>query len=222
MIEIAANDLHDENAMVQHFRRLAGYLHMLDVRNRVRDDRSWFHDAAAANERTLRIVTPTAATRYVTCVPLVPLQAAAGAFGNPQSVPDDPEWDWVELDAHRSLRPGMFAAKVVGRSMEPAIPDGAYCLFAHPVTGSRQGRVVLVQLRDAVDPDTGLRFTVKRYRSEKAEDEDGWRHVRIVLEPVNREFAPIELAEEDEDAVAVVAELVEVLHVDPLAGVSAG
>ena len=222
VIEVAANDLHDENAMVQHFRRLAGYLHMLDVRNRVRDDRSWFHDAAAAKGRTLRLVTPTAATRYVTCVPLAPLRAAAGAFGNPRSVPDDPEWDWVELDTHRSLRPGMFAAKVVGRSMEPAIPDGAYCLFAHPVTGSRQGRVVLVQLRDAVDPDTGLRFTVKRYRSEKAEDENGWRHVRVVLEPVNPEFAPIELAEEDEDAVAVVAELVEVLGVGPLGGVSAG
>ena len=63
---------------------------------------------------------------------------------------------------------------------------------------------------------------MKRYRSEKAADEDGWRHVRIVLEPVNREFAPIELAEEDEDAVAVVAELVEVLGAGSLAGGSAG
>ena len=33
--------------------------------------------------------------------------------------------------------------------MEPMIPDGAWCLFAAPVTGSRQGRVVLAQLRDA-------------------------------------------------------------------------
>ena len=54
-------------------------------------------------------------------------------------------------------------------------------------------------------------FTVKRYRSEKTADEDGWRHVSVVLEPVNAEFAPIELRTEDEGSVTVVAELVEVI-----------
>ena len=131
------------------------------------------------------------------------------------AIPDESDWEWVEFDAGRSLRPGMFVAQVVGKSMEPRIPDGAYCLFASPVTGTRQGRTVLVRLRDAVDPDTGERFTVKRYRSEKTEDEDGWRHVRIVLEPVNPVFAPIELKIEDEGAVAVVAELVEVIGSEP-------
>ncbi len=42
VIEIAANELDDENAMVRHFRRLANYLGMPKVRSRVRDDRSWF------------------------------------------------------------------------------------------------------------------------------------------------------------------------------------
>ena len=45
--------------------------------------------------------------------------------------------------------------------------------FAAPVTGTRQGRVVVVQLQDDVDPETSLRFTVKRYRSEKAVDDGG-------------------------------------------------
>ncbi len=186
-----------------------------DVRNQVRDDRSWFRGSAGAPaqpaRRLLRLMTPTAAARYVNCVPLVPLQAAAGAFGDPHAIPDESDWEWVEIDSGRSLRPGMFVAKVVGKSMEPRIPDGAYCLFASPVTGTRQGRTVLVQLRDAIDPDTGERFTAKRYWSEKTADEDGWRHVRIVLEPVNPEFAPIELKTEDENSVAVVAELVEVI-----------
>ena len=84
-----------------------------------------------------------------------------------------------------------------------------------PVTGIRQGRTVLVQLRDAVDPDTGERFTVTLYRSEKTADEGGWRHVSIVLEPVNPEFEPIELTTEDEDSVAVVAELLEVIGPEP-------
>lgn len=105
----------------------------------------------------------------------------------------------------------MFVARVTGRSMEPRIPDGSYCLFRSPVSGTRQGRTVLVQLRDEVDPDTGLRFTVKRYRSEKTADEDGWRHVKILLEPVNPDFQPIELTADDEDSVVVTAELVEVI-----------
>ena len=75
---------------------------------------------------------------------------------------------------------------------------------------------MLVQLHDAVDPDTGERFTVKRYRSEKTADGDGgWRHVSIVLEPNNPEFASIELKTEDEGSVAVVAELVDVIGSEP-------
>ncbi|MCY4508300.1 MAG: S24 family peptidase [Acidobacteria bacterium] len=105
----------------------------------------------------------------------------------------------------------MFVAQVVGRSMEPRVPDGSYCLFASPVTGTRQGRTVLVQLRDTTDPDTGQRFTVKRYRSERTADADGWRHVRITLEPTNPDFEPIELTVDDEDSVTVVAELIEVI-----------
>ena len=48
-------------------------------------------DAQPARTR-LRLVTPPATARYVTCVPLVPLQAAAGAFGDPQAVPDESDW----------------------------------------------------------------------------------------------------------------------------------
>ena len=70
----------------------------------------------------------------------------------------------------------MFVAQVVGKSMEPAIPDGSYCLFRAPVEGTRQGKTVLVQLRDATDPETGQRYTVKRYESEKATQGDSWRH----------------------------------------------
>jgi len=106
----------------------------------------------------------------------------------------------------------MFVAQVVGKSMEPRIPDGAYCLFASPVRGTRQGRVVLVQLADATDPETGLRCTVKRYESEKTTSDDGtWRHTRVTLHPLNSGYEPIALTAEDEDSVQVLAEWVEVL-----------
>ena len=94
------------------------------------------------------------------------------------------EFEWVSIESGRRLIEGMFVAQVVGKSMEPTIPDGAYCLFRAPVTGTRQGKTVLVQLRETVDPGTGERYTVKRHRSEKAVvAEDSWRHERITLVP---------------------------------------
>src|SRR2546427_5554243 len=145
-------------------------------------------------------------------VPLVPLKAAAGAFSDPQIVEDE-NWEWVEIETRRPLRRGMFVAQVVGRSMEPEIPDGAYCLFSSPVEGSRQGRTILVQLRDGKDPETGERYTVKRYQSEKTMEPDGtWHHSKITLLPNNPAFEPIILTAEDEGTVQVVAEVVEVFR----------
>ena len=96
--------------------------------------------------------------------------------------------------------------------MEPTIPDGAYALFQAPVAGTRQGKVVLVELRDATDPETGGRYTVKRYQSEKAAAGDSWRHAKIILQPANLEFESIVLDDVEEDAVRVVAELLELIQ----------
>ena len=143
-------------------------------------------------------------------MPLVPLKAAAGAFGDPQRV-DDADFEWVAVESRRHLRSGMFVAQVVGKSMEPAIPDGGYCLFRAPVEGTRQGKTVLVQLRDSTDPETGQRYTVKRYHSQKAQADDSWRHTRIMLKPINPDFEPIVLTGADEGELQAVAELLEVL-----------
>ena len=85
-------------------------------------------------------------------------------------------------------------------------------LFAAPVTGTREGKTVLVQLRDAIDPESGQRYTVKRYESEKARDGNSWRHVVITLKPVNPNFQPIVLTGDDDGQLRVIAELVEVLE----------
>ncbi|MBU1700460.1 MAG: DEAD/DEAH box helicase [Candidatus Eisenbacteria bacterium] len=215
VIEIAVTDLDDRGAMTTHFKRLAGFLREDDIRKALPEDSLWFKracEAASENrEFSLKRVYPSAAEKYVECVPLVPLEVAAGGFGESQNVADG-EWEWVEVKTSRKLRAGMFVAQVVGRSMEPRIPDGSYCLFSGPVTGTRQGKIVLVQLRDQVDPETGARYTVKQYESEKsAGDEGPWRHIKITLKPLNPSFEPICLTCEDEGQVAVVAELAEVL-----------
>lgn len=165
--------------------------------------------------RPFRSVEPSDEQKYRSCVPLYTLKAAAGPFGDAQAVEPD---GWAELYVPRKLRPGMFVAQVVGHSMEPFIPDGVWCLFAAPVTGSRQGRIVLVQHRDIHDPETGGSYTVKRYRSQKtlfgdrmASDEGTWHHSVIYLEPLNPDYQPIVLKDVGEGEVRVIAELVEVL-----------
>ena len=174
-------------------------------------------EADAATEGTAKVVPfrprtvePAPEDRYVTCVPLVPLKAAAGAFSDQQHIEDD-DFEWVAVESRHRLRKGMFVAQVVGKSMEPAIADGAWCLFHSLVAGTRQSKTVLVQLRDATDPETGQRYTVKRYKSEKAKTDDSWRHENITLEPVNPDFEPIVLTGADDDEFQVIAELIEVL-----------
>ena len=69
-----------------------------------------------------------------------------------------------------------------------------------------------MRLRDAIDPETGERYTVKRYQSEKTgSDEGAWRHCKITLKPNNPGFQPIELTVEDEGEFEVIAEFLEVL-----------
>jgi SOS-response transcriptional repressor LexA len=84
-------------------------------------------------------------------------------------------------------------------------------LFAAPVEGSRQGKTVLVQMRDAIDPESGERYTVKRYESEKVRDDSSWHHAKITLKPINPSFEAIELSDAEEGQVQVIAECIEVL-----------
>jgi SOS-response transcriptional repressor LexA len=147
---------------------------------------------------------------YETLLPVYSLKAAAGRFGEGQEV--DP-LGWMKVSGQGKLDENMFVAQVVGHSMEPRIDDGDYCVFRTDVVGSRQGKIVLVQHRDIEDPETGGSYTVKRYRSEKVADgEGGWKHVQIMLEPLNAEYAPIILMPKEEGEVQVVAEMVEVIR----------
>ncbi|MCL4497247.1 MAG: DEAD/DEAH box helicase family protein [Deltaproteobacteria bacterium] len=146
--------------------------------------------------------------KYVEYLPLYSLEAAATAFGREEYVE---ELGWVKAPG-RKLNKDMFVAKVVGKSMEPTIPDGSYCVFRFERGGSRNETVVLVESRQVADPETNQKFTVKRYHSEKEYFSDGtWRHKRIVLSPDNNEFEPIILENVPEGGFRVVAEFLSVL-----------
>lgn len=66
-------------------------------------------------------------------------------------------------------------------------------------------------MRDGQDPENGQRYTVKRYESEKAGDGSSWHHTEIRLRPVNPDHEPIVLTGDDEGALQLVAEVIEVL-----------
>ena len=217
VLEIPASEVDDEGAMTRHFQRLARYLGQTQVGRRLDTDRSWFSSVGRSTEvekpstrPNLRFVTPTSESRYVTSVPLVPLEVAGHSTGLHELLAGW-EREWVTLDAAGRLRTGMFVAQVVGQSMEPQIPDGAYCLFDCMLAGSLQGQTVLARMPHDVDPETGERFTVKRYRSKKTEDDHGWRCVEVSLEPMNNDFHPIILTTDNEAGIKVLAELVQVV-----------
>ncbi len=178
-------------------------------------------EAGAPSTLPFRSVTPKASDRFHTCVPLTSLRAAAGRFSEEQAGFDEmAEWasEWITWDNHAPFEAGMFVAKVQGKSMEPEIPDGAYCLFRPPRPGSRESRRLLVWHSGIDDPMTSGHYTLKVYSSEKESAPDGsWRHTKIVLKPLNPAFDPIVLTAKDEGDVRVVAEFVNVLaHAGPL------
>jgi hypothetical protein len=106
---------------------------------------------ALDESQVLRRVHPSRNERYATCLPRLDLEIAAGAIGDDQR----PEFEeWVQVNASHTLRKGMFVARVIGRSMEPLIPDGAYCLFQFKAPQLRSDMVGLFQLHGAEDPES--------------------------------------------------------------------
>lgn len=141
---------------------------------------------------------------FVTHLPRYSLAVAAGKFLENAAVEAE---GWEEAPPDLRITPEMFVAKIVGRSMEPRIPDGSLCVFrGGTIAGSREGRLVLVERMGVND-----RYTVKRYRSRKRQDAAGeWRHERITLEPLNAEFEPWDL-DPEEDRFRILGEFVRVL-----------
>ncbi len=119
---------------------------------------------------------------------------------------------WVKVEGCGRLDERMFVVQASGRSMEPRIHDGDLCVMRTNPVGSRQGRIVLAQHRDISDPDTGGAYTIKQYSSKKTvTDDESWRHERITLSPLNREYEPIVIDTDNGEDFKVIAEFLKVL-----------
>lgn len=172
---------------------------------------------ARAEARRREIVKPIGvpvnARRYFkNCIPVYDLRIAAGQFGDFQT-PDPESVEWIAPP--EGIRPSMdiFVARVEGESMNRLIPSGAWCIFRISPAGTRNGKVVLAQLRDYADPDSGGAFTIKRYESTKIAGPDGLPvNARIQLKPESTSdgYQAIDITERDE-GVRVIAEFLRVL-----------
>jgi len=147
---------------------------------------------------------------WVTHLPQYPLRAAAHHFDEDMEVEEAEAEAWVRVSGLRLTR-DMFVAHVVGRSMEPLIPDGSLCVFRRNVVGTRQGKLLLIRQLGA--SQGGGEFTIKRYRSAKRETEEGWEHATIRLEPLNPEFDAWELTPDRfNETFRVIGEFLRVLE----------
>ena len=149
-------------------------------------------------------VESTPVQPFVTHLPLYSLRAAAGGLGEEMQSSAE---DWVPAPEGMKLTPDLFVGHVVGRSMEPRIPDGSLNLFRLNPVGSRQNKILLIERFGVLDETA--RYTVKKYTSRKVyRGEDEWQHEQIRLEPLNPEF---EAWDVEPDGFAVVAEWLRVI-----------
>lgn len=158
-------------------------------------------DFSRALDRLYRQHVPSKVLEFRTHLPRYSLQVAAGKFLENDEVT---EQGWIEAPRDLRLGPDMFVAQIAGHSMEPLIPDGSLCVFRAGVTGSRAGRLVLAEDREA------NAFAVKRYKSEKVSTDEDWRHERIRLESLNPGYPSWDL-DPDEEKYRILAEFVRVL-----------
>ena len=149
---------------------------------------------------------PAEVLRFRTHLPRYSLAVAAGPFLTNSE--DIQAAEWIETPPGLKLDDNLFIARIQGHSMEPRIPDGSLCVFRKNVVGSRHGRLVLVRNSELADDN---QYTVKRYKSEKREDADGFEQTRIRLESLNPAYPSWDL-DEDSGKYQVIAEFVRVLE----------
>ena len=213
VVAIAASHLDDPVVLAADFRRIARALERRDLADAVATDTSWY--AAPAPDTT----------EGATAISLVDRAAAEPYVRHSRSTRSAPPRDGSSRTRRPTRkagsRPRARCVRECSRSGSPAgrwsrrsrtarSPSSSPIHAGGPLPGSREGKIVLAELHEATDPEGGGSYTVKRYHSEKAADEDGgWRHTRIELRSLNREIPDIEL--EPGMEVDVIAEFVGVL-----------
>ena len=149
--------------------------------------------------------------KYIDFLPVYSIKAACGYFGEGDDVS---ELGWIQVEGLGKLNRNMFVVQASGHSMEPTINDGDFCVFRANPAGSRQGKIVLVQHHNFFDSDYAGAYSIKEYNSSKSFDKYGnWQHEEIKLLPLNKDYNPIIIHEEEAEEFRVIGEFVGVITV---------
>ncbi len=151
--------------------------------------------------------------KFIDFLPVYSLKAACGYFGDGELVEES---GWVEVDGIGRLNRNMFVVQAVGHSMEPRINDRDYCVFNRAIAGSREGKIVLVQHNNNYDRSYEGSYSIKEYHSQKSVNpETGeWEHSVIELKPLNSDFNPIIINQDDtyDESYRIIGEFVGVVE----------
>jgi DUF2075 family protein/SOS-response transcriptional repressor LexA/predicted GIY-YIG superfamily endonuclease len=163
------------------------------------------HNKGTQKSATQIIDTPNRKT-----IKFYDLKIAAGTFSEQQQLEII---RYIELKESITDHENYFACRVIGESMNKIIPNNSICLFEKYSGGSRNGRIVLVEMTDFTDADSGSNYTIKEYSSKKIISEDGWRHEEILLMPKsNEDYQPIILRDEETIRLKIIGLFVRVLE----------
>lgn len=142
-------------------------------------------------------------------IPFYEFYAAAGSFSEMQ---ETKKYTLIEGPENSSTN-NYFACRIVGESMNRVIPNGSLCLFKKYTGGSRNGKIVLIENLDKLDPDFNSAFTIKTYSSVKSVNDETWGHESIVLRPnsFDKSYQNIIVTEQNAPNMRIVGEFVKIL-----------
>ena len=145
-------------------------------------------------------------------IPLYSLRAACGYFEDGE-VPEPQGWIDTSGLGFTPDKDKYFVVHAKGDSMLPEIKDGDLCVFEWYQAGSRNGEIVLTQSSED-DIDYGGKYTIKKYCSEKNENDEGWQHTRVSLQPINPAYSPIEIDPSESNLYKTIGVLKTVIHAE--------
>lgn len=162
--------------------------------------------------------------KYTTHLPIHSLKAAAASEPAGEWGPDAQEQmietlGWIRVSSRRRLNSRMFVAQIEGHSMDDGrsgLVDGGYAIFELWPSGTKQLLSVLVR-GSFRDPETGS-YAVKKYVADQRDAEGRHHQINLVsLNPDKERYPDIELQVEDEEALTVVAKVIQPLSPDEYA-----
>ena len=215
VIEITANELDDEGAMVAHFRKLAGYLRMDDEKKALRDDTLW-HQAglgsmAGGTIDPVIISSPVDDKKYATCLPVLDVRKLELDLDSFDRLLQETT-EWCEWPSTLEISAGRFVASLVeGMDGLGSGPEPRFCLFEQTSGQVAVGQSVLLGYRT---PEAGGRAKVGVRRFDgirESGDTDVWRQKKAHFTSLGDSGASLAVDADQQDGYRVFGVLIRLL-----------